>query len=91
MKLNKKLVFWSFFILFLFLELIFGKQGLYKLWRLRKERILYIERVNTLRKKNQRLMKEVQRLKCDPEYIEAIIKKEMNMVRDNEIIIYFKE
>ncbi len=90
MKINKKLSFWSLFILFLILGLVFGKQGLYPLWKLRKEKILYTKRVERLKRDNQRLMREVYRLRNDPEYIEAIIRREMKMVRDNEIIIYFR-
>lgn len=91
MKANKKLLFWLLLTIVLILELIFGRQGFYSLWRLKKEKRLYARRVERLREKNKRLMEEVYRLKNDPEYVEAIIRKEMKMVRDNEIIIYFQE
>jgi len=91
MKTNKKFLFWALFVLFLLFELIVGKQGLYNLWELRKEKILYTKKLNSLKEKNEGLMKEVERLRNDPEYIEAVIKREMKMVRHNEIIIYFKD
>jgi len=34
---------------------------------------------------------QVERLKKDPEYIEAVIKRELKMIRNDEIIIYFED
>ena len=89
--MNKKLLFWALFILFLIFELISGKEGLYNLWKLKKEKIIYTKKIETLRKENKRLMTEIYRLRNDPEYIEAVIKKEMKMIGKDEIIVYFGE
>ncbi len=90
MKLKPRSLFWIFFILFLVAELIFGKQGLYNLWNLKKKERIYKERVKRLNEENRRLMLEIERLKHDPEYIEGMIRRELKMVRKNEFIIYFK-
>ncbi len=91
MKITKKIFIWISFFVFLIIKLIFGKQGLYNLWQLKKEESLYIKRVNEINNQNIKLMREVQRLRYDPEYVEALIKKDLKVIRNNEIIIYFKE
>ncbi len=89
MKSNPIYLFWLFFILLLVLGLIFGSQGLYNLWKLKKEERIHLHKVELLEKENKRLMQEIERLKKDRSYIEAIIKRELRMIKDNEIIIYF--
>jgi len=71
--------------------LIFGNRGIYNLWKLKKEKKIYLEKVIKLEEENRRLMQEIDRLKHDPEYIEAVIRREIKMVRDNELIIYLKD
>jgi len=68
-----------------------GKNGLLNLRRLKKEKVLYQRRIEGLRRENRRLIREIEKLRSDPEYIEAVIKNELRMIRKNEVIIYFKE
>ncbi len=70
---------------------LFGKNGLLNLRRLKREKALYQRKVEELRRENRRLIREIERLRNDPEYIEAVIKNELRMIRKNEVIIYFKE
>ncbi len=91
MRPNLIYLFWLFFILFLVCGLIFGRQGVYNLWKLKKEERIHLNRVKLIEKKNERLMREIERLKKDPEYIEAVIKRELKMIKPNEIIIYFED
>ena len=91
MRLNLIYLFWLFFILFLVCGLIFGRQGVYNLRKLKKEEIIHLNKVKLLEKENKRLRREMTRLKKDPEYIEAVIKRELKMIRPNEIIIYFED
>ncbi len=70
---------------------MFGKNGLLNLRRLKREKALYQRKVEELRRENRRLIREIERLRNDPEYIEAVIKNELRMIRKNEVIIYFKE
>ncbi len=91
MKSNLVYLFWLLFALFLISGLIFGKQGVYNLWKLKKEERIYLNKVKSLERENEKLMREMERLKKDPEYIEAVIKRELKMIRNDEIIIYFED
>ncbi len=64
----------------------FGDQGLLHLYRKYMEKQAYIERINKLTKENQALQEEIRRLRTDREYLEALVRKELNLVKKNEII-----
>ena len=61
------------------------------LYRLKSEsdQLTYI--ADDLKKENQRLYRNIERLKNDPEYIEEIAREELGMVARDEIIYQFKE
>ena len=91
MMKRKKLNILLIFFILMIIWLIFGNRGIYNLWKLKKEKKIYLEKVIKLEEENRRLMQEIDRLKHDPEYIEAVIRREIKMVRDNELIVYFKD
>jgi len=67
------------------------KQGFYNLWKLEKEEQLHLSKVQELKRRNRQLIREVERLRNDPEYIEAIIKRELRMIREDEFIVYMEK
>jgi cell division protein FtsB len=76
-------------LLILGLFTFFGEKGIFHLFRLQKE-LARINEINLkLDEENQNLREEVKRLKSDKRYIEEIARKELGMVKENEIIYQF--
>lgn len=71
--------------------LAFGEQGLIHLYRIEMERQAYVDRIHQLTQEKQALMEEVQRLKTDMKHIESVARKELNLIKENEIIYRFKK
>jgi cell division protein FtsB len=93
---NKKDVLKISFITILFLGLIitwlaFGERGLIHLYRMDKERQAYLKKIQKLENDNRKLMEQIKRLQNDKEYIESIARKELGLIKDNEIIFRFKK
>jgi cell division protein FtsB len=63
-----------------------GYRGPLKMYRLRQER-LHLEQENTkLAAENDRLARTIDRLQHDPEFIQDLIRQELNFVRKNEVV-----
>jgi len=71
--------------------LAFGKRGLVYLYKKDKEREAYIEKIEELKRANQKLMEEIERLRNDEDYIEETARRELGMVRDGEVIYRFAD
>ncbi len=71
--------------------LCFGERGLIHLYRTEMERQTHIEKIRQLAAENQALLEEVQRLKTDMEYVESVARKELNLIKKNEVIYRFDE
>lgn len=69
--------------------LAFGERGLIYVYKKDKERQEYLKKIEELKKENQKLMEEVERLSNDKDYIEETARRELNMVRDGEVIYRF--
>jgi cell division protein FtsB len=67
----------------------FGEQGLIHLYRTEMEREAHIDRIRQLAKDNQTLIGEINRLRKDMKYVESVIRKELNLIKDNEVIYRF--
>jgi cell division protein FtsB len=66
---------------------LFSHKGLYNIYRLSQERTR-LERENArLGEENARLARTIDRLQHDPEMIQDLIRRELNYVKKNEIII----
>ncbi len=76
------LVFFSFMILFM-------PNGIIKL-DIKKKEMAESAKINAeIKKENKKLYREVVRLKSDPQYLEDVARKELGMIKDDEIIIRF--
>ena len=75
------------FLALLLLIIIFGDKGINELRELKTEQSRLIGINLELERENQRLYREIKRLKSDPAYIENIARKELGMVGKGEVII----
>ena len=94
MSVNKKDFLKISLITFILLVLIlawlaFGERGFIHLYRMEKERQAYLEKIHELEKANRELMDQINRLHKDREYMESVARRELGLVKDNEIIYRF--
>jgi len=75
----------------LFAWMSFGQSGLFDLFNMQKEKQENVITLKDLRAKNRLLASEIRRLKEDPKYFESVARKQLGMVRENEIIYRVKE
>lgn len=80
----------SFVALLLAVWLIFGRQGLLDLYKMQKENERSLAVIKELEEKNKLLAAEIRRLRGDRQYLESVARKELGLVKDNEIIYRFK-
>lgn len=95
-KLNsKKKKFWKIpliilcFLVPILVWLAFGERGLIHLYRTEMERQVYIDRIRQLAEENQALLEEIHRLRTDMKYVESVARKELNLIKQNEIVYRF--
>lgn len=73
--------------LVLVLFVFFNRQGVYQLYRLRQEKARLDAENHRLAEENARLARIVDRLHNDKAMIQDLIRRELNFVKKNEIII----
>ncbi len=66
--------------------LLFSNKGLYHLYKLRQEKEQLLQVNLNLKDENERLVKVIDRLQKDREFIEDTIRKELNFIKKNEVI-----
>jgi len=69
----------------------FGRHGFIHLYRVEDERQAYIEKINKLTEENQALFEEIRRLRTDPKHVEMVARRELGLVKKNEVIYRFKD
>lgn len=67
----------------------FGERGFIHLYRMEKERQNYLEKIAELERTNAELMNQIKRLREDRDYIETVARRELGLVKENELIIKF--
>lgn len=67
----------------------FGQRGFIYLYRMEKERQAYLERIKKLEKENHELLEEIHQLRTDSEYVESVARRELGLIKDNEILYRF--
>jgi cell division protein FtsB len=65
----------------------FSHRGLFKIYHLRQERNRLEAENHRLTEENARLARTIDRLHNDPQMIQDLIRRELNFVKKNEIII----
>ena len=69
----------------------FGKHGLFHLYHTGLERQAYVEKIRRLAEENQALLEEVYLLRSDMNYVETVARKELNLIKENELIYRFNK
>ena len=85
LKILFSLVILGLFSLLLFI--MFSDNGLADLFKLKSERDRLLQENARLQRENLDMYRTIERLKNDPEYIESIARKELGMIRRDEIIL----
>jgi len=80
-----------FVAVILFAWLSFGSRGLLELYRMQNEEDNYIAILENLKGKNNILATEIRRLRQDKKYFESVARKELGLIKDNEIIYRMRE
>jgi len=91
---NKQKILISFCILTLFsmlLFILFSDKGLSDLFKLKSERDRLMNQNVQLKKENDTLYRTIERLRNDPEYIESVARKELGMIKKDEVILKPKD
>jgi len=76
-------------MLYLLLVLIFGDNGLVELSRMRTTQKRLAQENELLTQNNLAMYRTVERLQNDPAYIENVARRELGMIRDDELIFKF--
>ncbi len=71
--------------------LAYGQQGLINLYRTEMERENYINRIRQLAEENRALLKEIESLRSDMKYIESVARRQLNLIKENEVIYRFEK
>ena len=69
---------------------MFGEKGVMRLVKLMRERENLSAEVKQLKEENERLNKEIQALRSDHKYLEQLARKELGMVREDEVVYQFR-
>ncbi|MFO7964664.1 MAG: septum formation initiator family protein [Desulfobacterales bacterium] len=76
---------------FLLLFILFGENGYLDLRRLQTEKARLSERNHQLEHENVLLYREIERLKHDLTYIENVARRELGMVKKEEVVVKIDE
>jgi len=68
----------------------FGERGFIHLYRMDRERQAYLERIDNLERENRELLDEIQRLRSDREYVENLGRRDLGLVKDDELMYRFE-
>ena len=67
----------------------FGNHGLVQLYRKEMERQAYVDTIRQLAEENQAMLEEIHRLRTVMKYMELVARKELNLIKENEIVYRF--
>nr|NIQ93608.1 septum formation initiator family protein [Desulfuromonadales bacterium]NIS39941.1 septum formation initiator family protein [Desulfuromonadales bacterium] len=64
---------------------LFGEKGVLRAYKLSRERQLLEEELRHLQKDNEELRREIDLLRNDLEYLEDVARRELGLVKDDEL------
>lgn len=70
---------------------LFGEKGVVKIIRLRRERDRIIADVSHIQEENKRLQEEIRRLRDDSRYLESVARRDLGLIKENEILFIFED
>jgi len=69
---------------------LFGGEGWFAYRRLAQTEAVMRQRIDRLRDRNERLSREIYRLKHDRDYLERVIRQQLEMGKRNELVFKFR-
>jgi len=69
---------------------LFGEKGVVRLVKLMREREHLAQEVQQLKQENDRLKHQIEALRSDQHYLEQLARKELGMVREDELVFQFR-
>lgn len=85
-----KLPWWAILVVAAFLAMaLFGERGVLRVVDVSRQRDILQQEIEKLTEKNDRLTTEIRGLRSDRRFIEDIARRDLKMVRENEIIYVF--
>jgi cell division protein FtsB len=79
------------FILVVWYFALFGEKGVIKIIRLKRERDRIISDVSRMQEENKRLQGEIRRLREDSRYLESVARRDLGLIKENEILFIFED
>lgn len=70
---------------------ILGERGLLRLYRTEMERQAHLQEIRRLVGENQQLLDEIERLRSDRTYLEALARRELRLVKPGELVYRFQD
>ncbi len=67
----------------------FGERVLVRLYHIEMDRQDYYNRIQRLAEENDALMEEIERLHNDTDYVEAVARRQLGLIKENEVIYRF--
>ena len=87
---NRKMPVWSLLLIALLLGIaLFGEKGILRTLKLSREKAALQEQIEELEATKAELRKEIEALRSDRRYIESIARRELGMVKDDEVVYQF--
>lgn len=78
-------------IVFILFFTVFGDKGLLRIYELRHDKSRIDTRLTEAKVENDKLKLEIVALKSDRRYLESIARKDLGLVRSNEVIYQFPQ
>ena len=69
---------------------LFGEKGVTKIIQLRRERDRILADVTRIQEENKMLQEEIKRLREDSRYLESVARRDLGLIKENEILFIFK-
>ncbi|MBF0279904.1 MAG: septum formation initiator family protein [SAR324 cluster bacterium] len=89
--LRSSLTLFLLFGTFIILIAFFGEYGILSFRELEQKRQNLTAEIQALKEREQNLLHEIDALKNNPEYIESLARKELGLVRKDEVIYFLPE
>jgi cell division protein FtsB len=70
---------------------LFGEKGLIKIIQLRRERDRIVADVSRMEEENKKLQEEIKRLREDSRYLESVARRDLGLIKENEILFIFED
>jgi cell division protein FtsB len=71
--------------------ILFGGKGVIRIIQLEQERHRIVREGNLIKNENRNLKEEIRRLREDPKYLESVARRDLGLIKENEILFIFED